>query len=122
MSVRSGQTIIARSLPSANLSTAAFLAAFRFGCPLVGPAWAMIIGYGAALTSLTTIELLHRRDDLVWLCRSGLSQAPSRPAIRRPGPFRPYLRTHVRSAPVARGRHRPARRKRFAPRLEALPC
>jgi hypothetical protein len=113
---------IARSLPSANLSTAAFLAAFRFGCPLVGPAWAMIIGYGAALTSLTTIELLHRRDDLVWLCRSGLPKAPSEAAIGRPGPFRPYLRTHVRSAPVARGRHRPARRKRFAPRLEALPC
>ena len=55
---------IARALPSANLSTAAFLAACRFGCPILGPGWAMLLGYAAALTNLAAIELANARGDL----------------------------------------------------------
>jgi uncharacterized membrane protein (GlpM family) len=113
---------IARSLPSANLSTAAFLVAFRFGCPILGPAWATLLGYAAALTGLATIELAHARGDLRRLFRTRTERPIRRPALRRLRPVGARFRTHVRSTPGSLGRHRLARRKRFAPRLEALPC
>jgi plasmid stabilization system protein ParE len=113
---------IARALPSANLSTAAFLAAYRFGCPLLGPGWAMILGYAVALTNLAAIELARARRDLVRIFRTETRQTNKRQAIGPRRPIRAMFRTHVRSAPKYLGRHSPARRKRFAPRLEAVPC
>jgi len=113
---------IARTLPSANLSTAAFLAAFRFTCPHLGPAWATLLGYALALANLAAIELVHVRGDLGRLFRTQSPRPASRPAIRRLQPIRARIRTHVRSLPGLHRRHRPARRRHFAPRLEALPC
>ncbi len=113
---------IARALPSANLSTAAFLAACRFGCPILGPGWAMLLGYAAALTNLAAIELANARGDLRKYCRIRMRQPSLRAAVRRPQAFRARIRTHVRSAPGSLRRHRLARRKRFAPHLEALSC
>ena len=63
---------IARTLPPANLSTAAFLAAFRFGCPLLGLAGGALCGFGAALITLAAMELVTR-----WL------RLPSPPESRR---------------------------------------
>ncbi len=113
---------IARALPWANLSTAAFLAAFRFGCPFLGPDWATLLGYAAALTNLATVELSTARADLGRLFRTEVRLPKRRPAIGPPRLIRSMIRTHVRSAPRYLGRHRLVRRKRFAPRLEMLPC
>ncbi len=113
---------IARALPWANLSTAAFLAAFRFGCPFLGPDWATLLGYAAALTNLAATELASACVDLAKLFRTVTRQSDQRPAIRPLRPLRMGIRTHIRSAPRYLGRHAPGRRKHFAPRLEALPC
>src|SRR5262249_31775980 len=74
---------IARSLPTANLSTAAFLAAFRFGCPILGPAWATLLGYLAALSNLAAVELAHTRLDLKRYFRAESARRIPRTAIRR---------------------------------------
>jgi hypothetical protein len=53
---------IARTLPLANLSTAAFLAVFRSACPALGLGWGTFWGYVAALLNTAAIELVARRD------------------------------------------------------------
>jgi hypothetical protein len=113
---------IARALPSANLSTAVFLAAFRFTCPLLGPAWATLLGYAAALTNLAVMELAIAPRGLGRFYGAKSWPPDQRPAPRRPQPTRAGIRSHVRSVRQSLRRHRPAGRRRFAPRLEALPC
>ena len=106
---------IARTLPSANLSTAAFLAAFRFGCPLLGPGWATLVGYVAALMNLAAIELATACGGLDRLFRTNARQLNPRRAIGQPRPSRTGIRTHVRSSPRYLGRHSPSRRKQLRP-------
>lgn len=115
---------IARALPPANLSTAAFLTAFRFGCPTLGLASGVLCGYLAALINLAAIEGLVRTIGLrrlhVALIR--VWRPPDRiagPAWRRicPGP-----RGWIRSGPRHPARFRAPHRRHFAPRLEMLPC
>jgi hypothetical protein len=113
---------IARTLPPANLSTFVFLAAFRFGCPVLGLGWGTFCGYVAALTNLAAIELISRRvasrGSVPARYRQPESQAPSgRVHANRAG-----IRIDVRSAPRQFGRLSPARRRRFAPLVETLPC
>jgi hypothetical protein len=49
-----------RALPAGNLGMVAFLAAFRFGCPVFGLAWGTVTGYGAALTILALVVTFDR--------------------------------------------------------------
>src|SRR5262249_43179481 len=53
---------IARTLPLANLSTAVFLAVFRFACPAIGLGWGTLCGFAAALANTITIEIVTRRQ------------------------------------------------------------
>ena len=109
---------------TANLSTAAFLAAFRFGCPLLGLAGGAVCGFGAALINLAAMELVTRRLRL---------PSPRRLLIRpQPGVAAILLRTsrlfqdhfHAHNGPAAHhlGRIRARPRRHFAPDLEMLPC
>jgi hypothetical protein len=115
---------IARALPRANLSTAAFLAAFCFACPVCGLGWGMLCGYSAALINLVAIELIPRSLDL----RFPLSLPDwqrQRATWHRIGVSR-FLRygsrSHFWSAAHHRARIRPPHRKHFSPHLEILPC
>jgi hypothetical protein len=56
---------MACALPSASLSTYAFLAIFRFGCPRLGPASAFAWGYVASLIVLPMVVRLAQRGDVV---------------------------------------------------------
>ena len=113
---------IAKALPLANLSTAAFLAAFRFVCPVFGLGWGTFFGYAVALLNLAAMELAVRRGDLRKLSRAGYTRPPGMTPAFGPRSIRSGIRTDVRSTPIAFGRHRPARRRRFAPLIETLPC
>ena len=116
---------IARALPPANLSTAAFLAAFRFGCPLLGLAGGAVCGFGAALINLAAMELVTRPAP------PARSPEAPHPAPTRGGGhprctsrlFQDHFHAHNRSgrAPISAGSG-PARRRHFAPDLEMLPC
>ena len=115
---------IARALPPANLSTAAFLAAFRLGCPALGLAWATSCGYLAALLGLAAIEGIPRSIRLPahpsWLPGS---PGPSvGRALRSWGAIRADFRMHAPPSPLRRGRVRPPHRRSFAPRMEILAC
>jgi hypothetical protein len=117
-------SLIARALPPANLSTAAFLAAFRIGCPTLGLAWGASCAYLAALLNLAAIEWISRSFRLPrWLSQPGGGSAPVFRSVlpswrtRRPG-----LHLHLRPTPRHPGRFRPPHRRHFAPRLEILPC
>jgi hypothetical protein len=117
-------SLIARALPLANLSTAAFLAAFRLGCPTLGLAWGAFGAYLAALLNLAAIEWICRSFRLPrWFSQPGPGPAPIR---RRLAPtwrtLRPGLHVHARPGPRHAGRVRPPHRRHFAPRLEILPC
>ncbi len=113
---------IAKALPLANLSTAAFLAAFRFGCPALGLGWATLCGYAAALINLGAIEWVPRRGEIRerFLCPSRWQTGLMPDRARRR--LRTGLRTDARSAPNRFGRVRPTRRRRFAPHIEFLTC
>ena len=113
---------IARTLPLANLSTAAFLAVFRFGCPVLGLGWGTLCGYAAALINLAVIEWAPRHVDLRRLIRARRRRQPRLLPASRRRRLRAGIRTDVRSRPIGFGRHRPSRRKRFAPHIEMLPC
>ncbi len=115
---------IARTLPAANLSTVAFLAAFRFGCPGLGLTWGTLFGYLAALISLAAIESIprwypppglptRRAGGPGWPVESGLRSSRS----PRYGP-----RIPVRVAVHQIGRIRAPHRRHFAPRVEILLC
>ncbi len=115
---------IARALPPANLSTAAFLAAFRFGCPALGLGWGTLCGYVAALINLAAMEripgllrvrpLFHhsgrafRRTEAVWM--------------RASRAFRYRFRIDFQPAAHRVGRMRAPHRRQFAPGVEILPC
>ncbi len=104
---------IARALPPANLSTAAFLAAFRFGCPVLGLAWGTLLGYLCALINLAAVELVPRAHQLPY---------PLSLRRWRRQPFRHGARPHFGMAQRPRGRIRTPLRRHFAPYLEILPC
>ena len=113
---------IARALPMANLSTAAFLGTFRFLCPILGLGWGMIFGYILALFNLGALE---------WAARHGTARGlfrPRRPHRRGFAPalglrsLRTGIRGDSRSVPGRFGRRQPARRRHFAPLIEMLPC
>jgi hypothetical protein len=115
---------IARALPPANLSTAAFLAAFRFGCPLLGLSWGTLCGYAAALINLAAIELmpglLRLRAPLQVLDRPLRQTAVT--WMRASRVLRYRFHTYVRPAPRHLGRIRAPHRRHFAPAVEMLPC
>jgi hypothetical protein len=115
---------IARALPAANLSTAAFLAAFRFGCPALGLGWGTLCGYAAALINLAAVELIPRlsRPRPTWFSPAW---RPHRADVDRLHPSR-WLRYafRTREAPAPRyvGRMRASYRRPFSPLVEILPC
>jgi hypothetical protein len=115
---------IARALPPANLSTAAFLAAFRFAGPALGLGWGTLCGYAAALVNLAAIELIPRS-----LRARAPRHSPAWRAHRadhhrlRPAQFlRWILGTHDIPTPRSFGRMRALHRRPFSPFLEILPC
>jgi hypothetical protein len=115
---------IARALPPANLSTAAFLAAFRFGCPALGLGWGTLCGYAAALVNLAAVELIPRA-----LRRRPARSAPGwRPHRADPPGMQPSRICRAlfgladRPAPRYFGRMRSAHRRHFSPFVEMLPC
>jgi hypothetical protein len=115
-------SLIARTLPPANLSTVVFLAAFRFGCPALGLGWATFWGYLAALINLVVIEMLAQGVIPVGLLpeRRGQSANPTR--VTRLLSNRAGLRRDDRPMHRPLGRMGPARRRHFAPLIEILPC
>jgi hypothetical protein len=113
---------IAKALPPANLSTAAFLTVFRFVCPVFGLSWATFFGYLAALVNLAAVEACPPRDTLRrWiLAEAGRHRIAGRWFFTRTG--RPGVHTDPQSLQrefVCRRRHH---RRSFAPRVEALSC
>jgi hypothetical protein len=115
---------IARALPPANLSTAAFLAAFRFGCPALGLGWGTLLGYGAALINLAAMERLPG-----WLRKRPPLHRSDRPVpgteaiwMRASRAFRYRFRIDFHPAPRRVGRMRAPHRRQFAPGVEILPC
>jgi hypothetical protein len=113
---------IARTLPLANLSTAAFLAAFRFGCPILGLGWGTFFGYAAALINLAVIERAAGRDALRKLLRARRRRSPGILPGSGHRRLRAGIRSDVRSTHDRFGRYRPSRRRRFAPHIEVLTC
>jgi hypothetical protein len=115
---------IAPALPPANLSTAAFLAAFRFGCPLLGLGWGTLCGFGAALINLAAMDRIPR------LLRNWSPLDPSdRPVprteaiwMRASRTFRCRFRIDFQPTPRRVGRLRAPHRRQFAPGVEILPC
>jgi hypothetical protein len=115
---------IARALPPANLSTVAFLAAFRFGCPSLGLGWGTLCGYVAALMNLAAMEhipgLLGKRPRIAHSDRP----LPGTEAIwmRASRAFRYRFRIDFQPAVHRVGRMRAPHRRQFAPGVEILPC
>jgi hypothetical protein len=115
---------IARALPSANLSTVAFFAAFRLGSPALGLACGTVLGYLAALINLAAIELVPRSISVRRLVSCLIRRVepwltPTTPMSR---PFGHGSRTLIRPTPRHVDRIRPPHRRHFAPRVEILPC
>ncbi len=115
---------IARALPPANLSTAAFLAAFRFCVPILGIGWGTLCGYAVALTNLAAIELIPRSlrsrppfDSPAWR-----THQPDRHRMRPSRLLRYVFRAQDRPAARHLGRLRPPHRRHFSPFVEVLPC
>jgi hypothetical protein len=113
---------IAKALPLANLSTAAFLAVFRFGCPVLGLGWGTFCGYAAALINLAMIERAPGCGGLRKLLRARPRRRPGILPAADHCRLRAGIRIDTRSAPISFGRYRPSRRRGFAPRIEVLPC
>jgi hypothetical protein len=120
---------IARVLPVGNLSTLAFLAAFRFSCAEIGVGGAMFVGYAAALGALLAIAGTARRPHLIRARAVGISQARpsevvawrivSRTDLRR-SPVCTRSDTHVHLARRFLLGRRPAHRGCFLPLVETL--
>jgi hypothetical protein len=115
---------IARALPPANLSTVAFLAAFRFGCPALGLGWGTLCGCGAALINLAAMERIPRllRD---WRPLDHAERPLRRTEaiwMRASRAFRGRFRIDFHSVPRRVGRMRAPHRRQFAPAVEILPC
>jgi hypothetical protein len=120
---------IARDLPLGNLSTLAFLAAFRFSCPAIGVGGAMLMGYAAALGALLVIARTAIRPQIVLRRAVGTIPTPPRAAvawriIASAGPGRSRARTrsdfHAHAATRFLLRRRSAQRICFLPRVETL--
>jgi hypothetical protein len=115
---------IARALPPANLSTAAFLAAFRLGSPSLGMASGVLCGYFAALINLVAIEWLPRSIRLrrLLIRLAATSRRPGGSRLRSWWRLLDNTRIHLRPPRRPLVRVRPPHRRPFAPFLEILPC
>jgi hypothetical protein len=115
---------IARALPPANLSTAAFLAAFRFACPVLGLEWGTLCGYAAALVNLAAIELILRsiRTHSPRYSPTWRSHRPTGHGMRPSQFLLSIFRAQDRPASRSLGRIRAAHRRHFSPFVEILPC
>jgi hypothetical protein len=113
---------IARTLPPANLSTAAFLVAFRCTCPVLGLGWAAVLGIMVALANTAALEVIPRRHVLRrWLLAQARRQcSTTRWSIRRMGPPAWHTDPGPFSRNVVHGKLH--HRHRFAPRIEVLAC
>jgi hypothetical protein len=120
---------IARVLPMGNLSTLAFLAAFRFSCPEVGAGGAMFMGYAAAIGALLAITKTASRAQRVLGSAVRTVPAPGRDTVAwrvvtEAGPrgVRARTRSDIHAHPAAQLllRRRPAHRGCFLPRVETL--
>jgi hypothetical protein len=120
---------IAQVLPTGNLSTLAFLAAFRFTCNESGLAGGMIAGYAAALGALWVIEGIARRPEPVPARKRARSRT-SRPGVvawrivTRAGPRRTLARTRTDAFADLASRYfmrkRPSHRGCFSPLVETM--
>jgi hypothetical protein len=115
-------SLIAKTLPAANLSTVAFLAAFRFGSPAIGLGWGTFGGYVAALFCTALIELAARRITPRRFTPGRDRQRRRTTRGVRPSPRRAGIRIDGQAAPRHFARPSPNPRRRFAPLVEALPC
>lgn len=115
---------IARTLPAANLSTAAFLAAFRLGCPTLGLACGASCAYLAALLTLAAIEGIPRSTLLPRLLSRAYDDFATigRRVSRSWQTLHRGFHLHVRPGPRPVTRFRSTNRRHFAPRVEILPC
>jgi hypothetical protein len=120
---------IARVLPVGNLSTLAFLTAFRFSCPAAGVGAAMFIGYTAAAATLLAIAARAPRPERIRVRAAGMGRAPHRPipawrivSSADPRWARARMRGDAYTHPPARPpmRRWPAHRGGFHPLVEAL--
>jgi hypothetical protein len=115
---------IARALPPANLSTAAFLATFRLGCPSLGIVGGVLCGYLAAMINLAAIEAIPRssrlRRPLVQL--AAIPRTPIEGGLASWRRLRSLPRLLIRPGARHAARIRPPHRRHFAPCLEILPC
>ncbi len=111
---------IARAVPPANLSTAAFLAAFRIAAPTFGLAGGVACGYLASLLNLAAVEAIRRAIRL---------REPGFEILRDAGPelsewtgLDASRILRIRTTARHPARLRPPHRRPFAPRLEILTC
>lgn len=114
---------VARVLPSANLSTAAFLGTFRLACPILGLGWGTLASYAAALVVLGCVDftgrLLRDRSCLVPAVARRIRWEQADGPRPRLGSLRPPRSHAARGVPTAR-RLGVASRRAFAPRIERL--
>jgi hypothetical protein len=121
---------IARFLPLGNLSTLAFLAAFRWVCPLIGLGGGLVAGYVAAVLMLLVIEKGISR---IGIAHSAATAIPQRILALRPSgtawgfatnpaltPTRLYAYTRLAPRRSGRGRLHLAHRGGFSPWVETL--
>jgi hypothetical protein len=113
---------IARALPPANLSTAAFLTVFRFACPAVGLSWALAFGYTVALANLAAVELVANLIPMHFSFPTGRLRLFDGPGVPTSRILRLGLRRDGRSVPRQFGRPRTVRGRHFAPFVEILTC
>jgi hypothetical protein len=109
---------VARGLPLANLGMIAFVAAFRFGGPAVGPGWSTALGY--LLSAATLLTVGGWAPPAVPRLRLHEARRAASARLRRVS-VEPALRivTERRRLHTPRRRTRPApRRRRLSPLVE----
>jgi hypothetical protein len=115
---------IARALPPANLSTAAFLVAFRWSCPTLGLWLGTLCGYAVALGNLAALEMIPRlaRPPSPGYSPAWRSHRADRHWMRPSRSLRSLFGGQDGPAPRYVGRMRAAPRRHFSPFVEVLPC
>lgn len=111
---------IARAVPPANLSTAAFLAAFRIVAPSMGLAGGVACGYLASFLNLAAVEAIRRS---IRLRERGFGIVPDAdPGLSDWTGLDASRIVRLRTADRHPARLRSPHRRHFAPRLEILTC
>lgn len=110
---------LATAMPGGSFATLAFLAVFRASAPRHGFAWALLLGYVAALCALLVPASLGRWGRWPRRVLAGRASVWIVVRVTVAGPAR-----WMRADPKTRGWLAPSRRcgatRRFAPRLECL--